>query len=103
MGELLRDIPKSNGGRPTKTPDTMSGVSTLTDLVFVTPSRAERRGGELLRDIPKNNGRPKKKPDTLSGFSTLKELGVSEKQSSRWQMRCLTIEPVYPLTHRKTP
>lgn len=47
--------------------------------------RCERRLGEICEaNVPHTGGRPKKNPDTMSGFS-LRELGVSEKQSSRWQ------------------
>ncbi|CAN2532555.1 hypothetical+protein [Methylocapsa aurea] len=50
--------------------------------------RAERRGGELLRDMAESgervaDGRPKRSGDTT--VSTLKDIGVTKDQSSRWQ------------------
>ncbi len=49
---------------------------------------AQRRMGEMLakRDMNKG-GRPTETPDSVSAVSvpTLEELGISEKQSSRWQ------------------
>lgn len=49
--------------------------------------RAERKAGEMLEQRDNAQGRnlrSKQDPDTMSG-SSLKELGVSDKQSSRWQ------------------
>jgi hypothetical protein len=43
--------------------------------------RAERRMGQLLRDMEKERGRPAK----ASRRATLSDLGVSRNQSSRWQ------------------
>lgn len=51
--------------------------------------RAERLAGEFLRDMPKAvGGRPVETPDATSGVSselTLDDMGISYKQSSRWQ------------------
>lgn len=50
--------------------------------------RAERRAGELLREMPKHEGgRPQKTPDIVSGvfMPTMEDAGVSYKQSSRFQ------------------
>ena len=57
---------------------------------------AERRAGEILRDMPKNTGgrpaRTLKTPDMMSGVlpaperpPSLDDIGVSYKQSERWQ------------------
>lgn len=43
--------------------------------------RAERRAGQLLRDMEKLRGRPEK----ASPATTLSDLGVSRDQSSKWQ------------------
>ena len=50
--------------------------------------RAERRVGQLLRQMEKaKGGRPVKTPDTVEAVSdrTLSDLGVSYKQSATWQ------------------
>ncbi len=48
--------------------------------------RAERRMGELLREMPKNDGgRPSKTGDTKSPVSTLANHGIHKKMSSRTQ------------------
>lgn len=51
--------------------------------------RAERKAGEMLAAMEKNEGgRPSKTPDIVSGVSipaSLSDLGVTEQQSSRWQ------------------
>lgn len=48
--------------------------------------RAERRAGEMLRDMPKHTGgRPSKTTDIVSAVSTLADIGVTDKQSERWQ------------------
>jgi hypothetical protein len=51
--------------------------------------RSERRAGELLRDMPKNDGgRPEKnQSQSATSFSppTLADLGVTKDQSSKWQ------------------
>lgn len=47
---------------------------------------AERRAGELLTSAPKHQGgRPPETGDRMAPVSTLADLGVSKKQSSRWQ------------------
>jgi len=43
--------------------------------------RAERRGGELLRDMEKHNGRPK----NGSSVEPLSDIGIGKTQSHRWQ------------------
>lgn len=49
--------------------------------------RAERRAGQILSEMPKNNGGRPKTTDIVSEVSTptLESLGVSHKQSERWQ------------------
>lgn len=49
--------------------------------------RAERRAGEMLREMPKNEGNKFVRPstDTIAVFPTLKDLGISSDQSSNWQ------------------
>lgn len=49
---------------------------------------AERRAGQLLKGMEKAKGGrpPKKTPDIVSGVPSLSDLGVTEKQSSRWQL-----------------
>lgn len=52
--------------------------------------RAERRAGEMLRDMEKaKGGRPENNPSNdATGFAkekTLDEIGISRDQSSRWQ------------------
>jgi hypothetical protein len=48
--------------------------------------RAERRAGEMLRETERNlGGRPPKTGDTMSPVSKLRDIGVSKKQSERWQ------------------
>lgn len=60
--------------------------------------RAERRAGELIKELPKNEGgRPEKTPAIVSVVSspTLAELGISHKQSSRFQAIAAIPEPVF--------
>jgi len=48
--------------------------------------RAERRIGELLeKQLNHDGGRPRKNPDRESGFTKLADVGVSYKQSERFQ------------------
>ena len=49
--------------------------------------RAERRAGQLLREMKKNQGgRPLKNRSQLgTGLEKLKDLGISKNESSRWQ------------------
>jgi len=48
--------------------------------------RAERKAGGFLQEMPKNSGgRPKKTPDNRSVVSTLDKMGITHKESSRWQ------------------
>jgi hypothetical protein len=48
--------------------------------------RAERRAGQLLKEMEKaKGGRPAKTASTAEGVSTLADRGVSEGQSHRWQ------------------
>jgi hypothetical protein len=55
--------------------------------------RAERRAGELLREMEKNQGgkpetvnpKPVASPDRLDKAPTLRSLGVTKQQSSDWQ------------------
>ncbi len=55
--------------------------------------RAERKAGEMLAAMEKpKGGRPSKTADILSGVSATKsldDLGVTEKQSSRWQREAM--------------
>jgi endogenous inhibitor of DNA gyrase (YacG/DUF329 family) len=46
--------------------------------------RAERRAGELLREMAENGERVKGRPQKESQAVTLFELGVTPKESSRW-------------------
>ena len=58
------------------------------NLAAMTQMWAQRRAGELLKEMPKNvGGRPTETPSRAEGVSppTLAELGVTEKQSSEWQ------------------
>src|SRR5262249_44449662 len=56
--------------------------------------RAERRLGELVRDMPKNKGgRPtENQSDDSIGFPTLAEQGISLDESSTWQAMALIPE-----------
>lgn len=48
--------------------------------------RAERRAGELLRDMADNGQRANRgRPDNSDSVSHLSDLGVTAKQSERWQ------------------
>lgn len=48
--------------------------------------RAERKAGELLKKMDKaKGGRPSKTPSHEEGVSTLKDMGITEKQSAKWQ------------------
>lgn len=48
--------------------------------------RAERRLGEIVREVPKSKGgRPSKSGDTESPVLTLADMGITKKESSRWQ------------------
>lgn len=52
--------------------------------------RAERKAGELLKKIIKHSGgRPKKNSDTVSPLS---DIGITKKQSSRWQQEASVSE-----------
>jgi hypothetical protein len=59
--------------------------------------RAERKAGELLRQMDKaKGGRPSEKtPSVAEGVSTLRDLGISEKQSSQWQRLAAVPEPQF--------
>ena len=51
--------------------------------------RAERKAGQLLGEMEKHKGgRPKKTPDMMSGVypPKLEDIGITEKQSERWQL-----------------
>jgi hypothetical protein len=55
-----------------------------------------RRLGELLEAAEKHKGgRPSKTHDTMSSVSTLAELGVTGKQSERWQKLAGLEEPAF--------
>lgn len=63
--------------------------------------RAERRAGELLAEMDKHEGgRPVKTADTVSAVTppTLEQLGISDKQSSRWQGIAAIPEPLFEQT-----
>lgn len=51
--------------------------------------RAERKAGQILKDIPKNKGAAQPRDDTVSSrgavVPTLSEMGIQPKQSERWQ------------------
>ena len=54
--------------------------------------RAERRAGELLKEMPLHQPGPgrgktgnKKRSSSNDSFSSLKDLGISKDQSSQWQ------------------
>jgi hypothetical protein len=49
--------------------------------------RAEIRAGELLRDLGKRRGQTSKKTSRGGSLPSNKELGVTGKQSSRWQQK----------------
>jgi len=56
--------------------------------------RAERKAGELLAEMEKNKGgRPKKTTDIVS--PVLADIGVTTKQSSRWQEESTVDEEVF--------
>lgn len=70
--------------------------------------RAERRAGEMLKEAAekkerKMDGRPKNN-DTVSSFSppTLKEVGITPKQSSRWQSIAAIPEEKFEKTIKET-
>lgn len=63
--------------------------------------RAERRGGELSREIPKNSG---KRTDLTSGHDVqrlktktevLREAGIDRKQANRWEAEAAIPEEVF--------
>lgn len=62
--------------------------------------RAERKAGELLAAMPKQDGgdaarlRTQSRPVTEVP-PTLEEIGISRMQSSRWQLEALVPEPVF--------
>lgn len=70
--------------------------------------RAERRAGQLLDEMPKaTGGQPYQKstPDTMSGVDpapTLIDLGISHKQSSRWQSIATIPESIFEQTIAQT-
>ena len=61
--------------------------------------RAERRSGELLRQIEKEKGgRPKRGENRSSprtGFQTLPDMGISKNQSAHWQRVAEIPEPEF--------
>jgi|LakMenEpi03Aug12_release.lakeMendotaPanAssembly.Ray.scaffolds.fasta_scaffold258258_2 N6-adenosine-specific RNA methylase IME4 len=61
--------------------------------------RAERKAGQMLTAMEKpKGGRPSKTADILSGVSATKsldDLGVTEKQSSRWQREAMVPEEAF--------
>lgn len=68
--------------------------------------RAERRAGELLAEMDKHEGgRPVKTADTVSAVTppTLEQLGISDKQSSRWQGIAAIPEPLFEATGGDRP
>ena len=106
-GQMLAEMQKAKGGRPELTGDTALPVKsqpfTLAEPAsqpplpagFFLPGRAERKCGELLRDMEKNKGAKGigKSAVTSSHHTgdaplpvpTLAELGIEKHQSSRWQ------------------
>jgi len=57
--------------------------------------RAERKAGKLLKDMDKAKGGRPKTGDTVSPVSSLSNLGVTKKQSSRWQKEASVPEKVF--------
>ena len=47
--------------------------------------RAERKGGEMLRDMPKKHGARPSDAGFHRGSPSLDEVGIEYKQSHRWQ------------------
>ena len=47
--------------------------------------RAERRAGQMLAEMPKNEGAATRSLDGTASPKTLAEIGISKNQSSRWQ------------------
>jgi len=47
--------------------------------------RAERRAGELLKDMQANGDRARGRPKKVSPQATLSKLGIAREQSSKWQ------------------
>ncbi len=60
------------------------GVKDVANLAKEVQLRAERKAGEFLRDMPGKgeHGGDRKSSDTMS----LEEMGITKKQSSRWQL-----------------
>lgn len=57
--------------------------------------RAERRAGELLREMPKNAGAATRSHDVTASPPTLSDLGVERMQSSRFQAVASIPEPLF--------
>jgi len=55
--------------------------------------RAERRAGELLKQTDRNKGAAVKRGDIVS--PRLSEIGVTKKQSERWQVEAEVPEPEF--------
>ena len=61
--------------------------------------RQERRLGEMLREMEKNEGgRPVKTGCTMQPVSSLADLGIEKAQAHRWQLEATVPEGVFSLT-----
>lgn len=76
MAGPLRQLPRAQGE-----------CLTIQNYAAEVKLRAERRAGELLAEMPKDEGgRPAKRTGSIvEPVSKLNDLGISKKQSHRWQ------------------
>jgi len=95
LGRFLRESPKNEGGRPTKTGTSKGPVSVetpvLADLGLTKKEsaeikvRCERRIGEMLREIPKRRGSRPPDAGLHDVTPSIQSLGIERIQSHRWQ------------------
>lgn len=65
---------------------TARGADEVAQAAVEVKLRAERKAGEFLQEMPKHNGgRPPKTYDKVSEVLSLPEMGITHKESSRWQ------------------
>ena len=57
--------------------------------------RAERKGGELLREMGLSAGRPQKSLHDVRIFPTLSDLGITYIQSHRWQLEASIPDDIF--------